>query len=249
MTIRRRNPRHQGDLGVVAAIGYLASEGYRVAVPLSESQPWDLIVDRDGEPAQRVQVKTTTCRLPNGVFTVHLATNGGNQSWNGISREFDPEAVEWLFVLTDDLEWYFIPSSAIQAKTQLKLGRKVEAYRVRAAGRHLRRSTDGRGWGRRCPGGTRHVPCPLRGGVPEWPKGAVCKTAAKATLVRIQPGPPLVRPACGPPGRRGDVTPVLATFNRPRGGDDMFRKFVIEPPGYLRTKLNQILVSSRRWSL
>src|SRR5689334_17770412 len=32
-----------------------------------------------------------------------------------------------------------------------------------------------------------------RGSVPEWPKGAVCKTAARATLVRIQPGPP--RPA------------------------------------------------------
>src|SRR5262249_52462102 len=27
------------------------------------------------------------------------------------------------------------------------------------------------------------------GSVPEWPKGAVCKTAAQATLVRIQPGP------------------------------------------------------------
>ena len=34
--------------------------------------------------------------------------------------------------------------------------------------------------------------CRRPGSVPEWPKGAVCKTAARATLVRIQPGPPLV---------------------------------------------------------
>src|SRR5688572_8405364 len=34
------------------------------------------------------------------------------------------------------------------------------------------------------------------GSVPEWPKGAACKVAAKATLVRIQPGPPThLRPA------------------------------------------------------
>src|SRR5215510_9486465 len=36
------------------------------------------------------------------------------------------------------------------------------------------------------------------GSVPEWPKGAVCKTAAKATLVRIQPGP-LPRTSSPPP--------------------------------------------------
>src|SRR3977135_2403223 len=37
------------------------------------------------------------------------------------------------------------------------------------------------------------------GSVPEWPKGAGCKPAAQATLVRIQPGPLLL---CRPPDRR-----------------------------------------------
>ena len=30
------------------------------------------------------------------------------------------------------------------------------------------------------------------GGVPEWPKGSDCKSDAKASLVRIQPPPPLI---------------------------------------------------------
>lgn len=132
MTIRRRNPRHQGDIGVAAAIAYLASEGYRVAVPLGESQPWDLIVDRDGEPAQRVQVKTTTHRSPYGVFVAQLQTRGGNRSWNGVSRDFDPRVVEWLFVLTDDLDCYFIPAERITARTALNLGTKMQRFRVEA---------------------------------------------------------------------------------------------------------------------
>src|SRR5947207_7245923 len=49
---------------------------------------------------------------------------------------------------------------------------------------------------------------PRPGSVPEWPKGAVCKTAAKATMVRIHPGPrydvrpdPARRPIIGGPIR------------------------------------------------
>ena len=53
------------------------------------------------------------------------------------------------------------------------------------------------------------------GSVPEWPKGTVCKTVAKATLVRIQPGPPLVseirRP--GGPGVRTDSATRPATWS------------------------------------
>src|SRR5215467_8625596 len=47
------------------------------------------------------------------------------------------------------------------------------------------------------------------GSVPEWPKGTVCKTVAKASLVRTQPGPPLAEAVTAPnpalPGvHRGD---------------------------------------------
>ena len=44
-SIRRRNPRHQGDIGVGAAIEHFATAGHRVFVPLSESQRYALVVD------------------------------------------------------------------------------------------------------------------------------------------------------------------------------------------------------------
>ncbi len=133
MTIRRDNPRIQGDIGLGAAIAYFLGEGYDVAVPLGESQPWDLIIEARGERRvgpERVQVKTTTFRDPRGQFVVHIATNGGNQSWTGVVRRFDPTLVEWLFVLTDDGDRYLIPSGAISATTALTLGRWMDRYLV-----------------------------------------------------------------------------------------------------------------------
>ena len=129
-TIRRDNPRHQGDIGVGAAVAHFMANGYRVAVPLGESQPWDLIVehgDGDGGP-ERVQVKTTTSKTAYGVYQVHICTNGGNRSWNGLVRGFDPDAVEWLFVLTDDLDRYLVPASAITSSRSLNLGREMAPY-------------------------------------------------------------------------------------------------------------------------
>jgi hypothetical protein len=79
MTIRRDNPRKQGDIGVGAAIAWFMANGYCVLMPLSESQPYDLVVD-DGERLQRVQVKTTTAKSPYGRYVVSLQTAGGNQS-------------------------------------------------------------------------------------------------------------------------------------------------------------------------
>ena len=131
-TIRRDNPRHQGDIGVGAAIAHFMASGYRVAVPLGESQPWDLIVEKkeDGTGPERVQVKTSTYKNPYGIYEVQICTNGGNQSWNGLVKRFDPEAVEWLFVLTDDLDRYVIPTSAIRSTTTLNLGRRMERFRI-----------------------------------------------------------------------------------------------------------------------
>ncbi len=129
MSIRRRNPREQGDIGVGAAIAYFLSKGLRVFVPLSESQPYDLVVD-DGSGPQRVQVKTTTSRDRRGRFLVQVCTRGGNQSWSGVARYFDQRQIEWLFVLTDAEDRYLIPAYAITARTKLTLGNRMEPYRL-----------------------------------------------------------------------------------------------------------------------
>lgn len=132
-TIRRDNPRIQGNIGMAAALGYFVAHRYDVALPIGESQPWDLIVqarDVDDPRPERVQVKTTTFRSPYGIYVVQLKTCGGNQTWTGLVRHFDPKAVEWLYVLTDDYDHYLIPSEVIRATTTLSLGRRMERYVV-----------------------------------------------------------------------------------------------------------------------
>lgn len=56
-TIRRANPRRQGEIGLGAAIAWFSRVGYLVSVPLCDNQPYDLVVD-NGERLLKVQVKT-----------------------------------------------------------------------------------------------------------------------------------------------------------------------------------------------
>ena len=131
-TIRRSNPRHQGDIGLGAAIAWFSSRGFRVFVPLSESQAYDLVID-DGSGPLRVQVKTTTCRGRYGRFVVHLETAGGNQSFH-TRKPFDNAASDLLFVLTDDGVRYVIPCGEIAARRAISLGAKWSRYMVVGGG-------------------------------------------------------------------------------------------------------------------
>lgn len=124
-TIRRDNPRKQGEIGLGAAISWFTANGYSVCIPLADNQPYDLIVDgRDG--LQRVQVKTTTHRQPGyGNFVVSLETAGGNRS-RSTRKAFDKTLVELLFVLADDGSKWLFPTTVLTQKKTLNL---CSAYR------------------------------------------------------------------------------------------------------------------------
>lgn len=128
MTIRRANPRKQGDIGVGAAIAWFMGHGYDVCVPLSESQPYDLVVD-DGERLQRVQVKTTTAKSPYGRYHVELRTLGGNQSYHTV-KHFDSSRIDLLFVLTDEGDRYVIPAESLTTRSGINLGSRYHRFRV-----------------------------------------------------------------------------------------------------------------------
>jgi hypothetical protein len=74
----------------------------------------------------RVQVKTSTMRrpTPNGQerWDVALATNGGNQSWSGVAKTFDPSRFDLLFVLGGDGRRWLIPAEVVESKHGLNLG-------------------------------------------------------------------------------------------------------------------------------
>lgn len=108
---KAKNSKQKGNIGLGAAIAHFTKEGYSVSLPLTESQRYDLIVD-DGTKLYRVEVKTSSHKKPSGSYEVLIKTCGGNKSFN-TTKHFDCEAVDLLFILTEDGKQYCIPTSAM----------------------------------------------------------------------------------------------------------------------------------------
>ena len=125
----RLSPRLQGDIGEWSAIGWLIHQGAKVFLPLGHSPDVDLIADF-GDRVARVQVKTSTvCRVKR--WDVALATRGGNQSWSGVAKLFRPGQCDFLFVYVGDGRRWFIPSSAVEGGSGIRLGGpKYEDYEI-----------------------------------------------------------------------------------------------------------------------
>jgi hypothetical protein len=121
MELRQANPRRQGDLGELAAIEWFGRKGHDIFKPLFHTRDIDLIAD-DGTDLQRVQVKTSTRLVRDGVYSVMVCTRGGNQSWNGLVKRLDPARIDCLFVLVADGRRWLIPAEAVQGFTAVTLG-------------------------------------------------------------------------------------------------------------------------------
>jgi hypothetical protein len=125
MRERLINRRQQGDLGEASAIEWLTSVGATVSIPFGHSPDYDLVAEVEGR-LLRVQVKTSVfeTRTPNGHprYGVRLATNGGNQSWSGLAKRFDPSRADLLFVLIGDGRRWLIPATTVEAANSILLG-------------------------------------------------------------------------------------------------------------------------------
>lgn len=118
--IAHRHPRRQGDLGEAEAIAWLTRAGAKVSIPLFHSPDYDLIAEFDGRLV-RVQVKTSTY-VENGRFRVQLSTRGGNRSWSGVTKFFEPARCDQLFVLVADGRRWYIPSAFVGRRGAILLG-------------------------------------------------------------------------------------------------------------------------------
>jgi len=123
-----KNSKKQGDMGMGVAIGYFTSKGYTVAIPLTDSQDYDLIID-NGNQLSRVQVKT--CNFKRKSYEVNLAIKGGNRTSIGKIKKFDTSYCDYIFIITKNLEKYFIPTKDLVAKYILVLGPKYRKYLVK----------------------------------------------------------------------------------------------------------------------
>jgi hypothetical protein len=61
-------------------------------------------------------------------------TNGGNQSWSGVSKLIDSTKIDYLFVLTASGRRWFIPSTDLGGKRAIQLGGlKYAEYEIERA--------------------------------------------------------------------------------------------------------------------
>lgn len=88
----------QGNLGLGKAIEYFTSQGITVALPLNDTQKYDLIADINGK-LQRISVKTSRSTKNNISYTVQLRNTGGSSGLSRI-RKFENDSCDYLFIYT-----------------------------------------------------------------------------------------------------------------------------------------------------
>lgn len=118
----------QGNLGLGKAIEYFTSHSIPVAIPLNDTQKYDLIADFNRK-LQRISVKTSRATENGKSFAVQLRNTGGSSGNNKI-RPFDNESCDYLFIYTINEEYYLIPSKEVTAINSINVGPKYYDYLV-----------------------------------------------------------------------------------------------------------------------
>lgn len=122
----------QGNIGLGQAIAYYMSHGYVVSIPINDTQPYDLVVDKsDGNGLQRVSVKTVRghSKNLNKSFLCNLGNSGGASGKSKI-RYFDSKSCDIVFIYTFNNEIWEIPSKEISAKRQITLSQNYLKYKI-----------------------------------------------------------------------------------------------------------------------
>ena len=125
-----KNSKKQGDAGLGQAIAYFTLKGYDVAVPLTDSADWDLIVEIDGE-LKRIQVKTSS-QIRLGVMVFSAFVSGGNKSGNMPGKPIQDQVWDQIFLYhLITKQSALIPKEALSStRGQINLGKKYEKYLI-----------------------------------------------------------------------------------------------------------------------
>jgi hypothetical protein len=118
----------QGNLGLGKAIEYFTSQNIPVAIPLNDTQKYDIVADFDGK-LQKISIKTSRYQPRENVFEVMLKNTGGSSGNNKI-RLFDNDNCDYIFIYTANEDLYLIPSKEITATNSICVGNKYVEYKV-----------------------------------------------------------------------------------------------------------------------
>ena len=119
----------QGNIGLGKAIEYFTSHGIPVAIPLNDTQPYDLIADFDNS-LQRISVKTSRNQTSANSYSVQLRNTGGNRTGTVRQVSFDNSKCDYVFIYTADEKLYLIPSKDIAVSNAISVGNKYQEYLV-----------------------------------------------------------------------------------------------------------------------
>ena len=95
-----RETQRKGDIATARAVSTFTARGFDVAIPLTESAAYDLIVDSEGE-LHRVQCKFCSTREVN-LRRIHSNSHGY------VTKLVEPGAYDWLYVLRPNGNEYLI---------------------------------------------------------------------------------------------------------------------------------------------
>jgi hypothetical protein len=127
----RPDLRYLRDAAPSIAASWFSLCGFNVAIPV-EPTAYDLLVSTP-EGIKKVQVKTTTCLTKDGWAAVV-----GRRPYSVGNRErrlpYDPELIDWFFILDGDLAMYLIPSRVIAGRVSILLHSYVKYIVGTAAG-------------------------------------------------------------------------------------------------------------------
>lgn len=110
--------RHLRDAAASIAASWFSLCGFNVAFPL-EPAVYDLLVSTP-EGIRRVQVKTTTCFSKDG-WTVPVSRRPYSIGNRERRVPYDPELIDWFFIIDGDLNIYLIPSRVIAGRIAILL--------------------------------------------------------------------------------------------------------------------------------
>lgn len=123
------NTRKQGEIGFAFAIKRFVQLGCVVCIPLTDSQPYDLVVEKDGK-FYKIQVKTTYFKSNGKHYSVNLRKTRCNSNGDVIRTLFDSKEYDFIYALTNDQDEYIIPCQDINASHTIHLGPNYDKYKV-----------------------------------------------------------------------------------------------------------------------
>ena len=119
-----KNSKKQGDAGLGQAIAYFTMKGYDIALPLTDSADWDLIVEME-DGLKKVQVKTSKQLEESGTMIFSVDVKGGNKSGTKEAKKINDQ--NWDLIFLHHLitgKQALIPKESITSNTSINIGKQ-----------------------------------------------------------------------------------------------------------------------------